>query len=104
MALFRLDDFIAESRHDPYELDCGERGKFTIEYPDGETLAQLTETPINQTRRVVELLTGDQFANIWLILAPLPGDILVGVANGMIRHFGLDQLGKSQGARAGSRR
>lgn len=106
MALFRLDDYIAESRHEPYELDCGDQGKFIIEYPDGETLAQLSETPLNQTRRIVQLLVGDdeEFEKIWAILAPLPGDVMAKIANAIVVHFKLNELATLPGGRKASRR
>jgi hypothetical protein len=99
MAIFNLDSYIAESHVDPYVLEAGEHGKFIIEYPDGETIAQLTETPINQTRKVAQLLMGAQFEQIWAIVSPLPGTVMVDVTNDIIEHFGLAQMGKSRAAR-----
>lgn len=104
MAEFSLDGYIAEAGHEPYILNCGDLGRFTINYPNGETIAQLTETPINQTRRVAQLLLGNDYEEVWSIVAPLDGSVLVDMANDMIKHFGLDQMGKSREARRAGKR
>jgi len=104
MATFRLDDYIAESKVDPFELDCGDQGRFVLNYPDGDTLTQLTECPLNQTRRIFQLLTGDLFDQIWPIVAPLPGKVLSGVINDVISHFNLGQVQQLPGGSRASRR
>lgn len=104
MAEFLLDDYIKEAGADPYILNCGDLGKFVIEYPNGEVIAQLTETPINQTRRVAQLLLGEHYETVWSIVAPLDGAVLVDMTNDIIQHFGLDQMGKSREARRAGRR
>lgn len=103
MAEFLLDNYIKEAGADPYILNCGDMGRFVIEYPNGEVIAQLTETPINQTRRVAQLLLGKDYEQVWSILAPLDGAVLIDVVNDIIQHFGLDQMGKSRAARRAGR-
>lgn len=104
MAEFSLDGYIKEAGADPYVLNCGDLGRFVIEYPNGETVAQLTETPINQTRRVAQLLLGPHYEEVWSIVAPLEGSVLVDMTNDIIQHFGLDQMGKSREARRAGKR
>lgn len=104
MAEYSLDGYIAEAGHEPFVLNCGELGRFSIGYPNGETIAQLTETPINQTRRVAQLLLGQHYEEVWAIVAPLDGAVMVDMTNDMIKHFGLDQMGKYREARRAGKR
>jgi hypothetical protein len=104
MADFNLDSYIEESEIDPFVFNCGDNGKFVINYPNGTTLAELTETPINQTKKVAQLLMGEHFEAIWAIVSPLPGTVLADVTNDIIEHFNLGQMGKSRAERRAGKR
>lgn len=92
MATFKLDRYIADAQVDPYVLDCGDDGEITITYPTVETLMEITETPINQSRKIMRLLAGDQYDKIFSVIGSLPATVFEGMVVDMITHFKIGQV------------
>lgn len=94
MATFKLDRYIAEAQIDSYvlEVDDDRGNDITIVCPTGETLVVIGEIPLNEGRKFLRLLCGDQFEVVWQRLAPLPGPVLMAVLLDMIEHFGIGQM------------
>jgi hypothetical protein len=107
MATYKLDQYIAEADIDPFELDLGgDRGVVTITAPTSEAMVEITETPINQTSRIFELLCGeDQFDKVWEAVRYLPAIVLQSIILDMLKHFKIfAQVSDIQGGSRASRR
>lgn len=89
MTTYKLDRYIAEAQVDPFVLDLGEsKEAIVINAPTSDTMVEITEIPINQTRRIFELLCGeDQFDKVWAEVRYLPATVLTSILLDMMRHF-----------------
>lgn len=89
MTTYKLDKYIAEAQVDPFVLDLGEdKEAIVIQAPTSEAMVLITEIPINQTRRIFELLCGeDQFDKVWEEVRYLPATVLSNMLLDMMRHF-----------------
>lgn len=102
MATFKLDQYIAEAKVDPFVLDLGEGNTVSLSVPTSDVLVEVTETPVNQTRRILMLLCGeDQFDQVWVAVRDLPASVLQNLLLDMLRHF--DLLGEVRQLPGGSR-
>jgi hypothetical protein len=97
VATYKLDKYIAEAEVEPFILEVDEERSITITYPTGEVIAQLTETPAHETRRIVQLLCGDQFEEVWKVIGPLPSSVLLDVATDIVKHFRIGQVQRVPG-------
>lgn len=91
MTKYTLDKYIAEAEVEPFVLDLGgDKGEVTINAPTGDSMVEISETPMNQTRVIFELLCGEeQFDVVWEAVRYLPGSVLQGILLDMLRHFKL---------------
>jgi len=89
MATYKLDRYIAEAEVDPFVLDLGDdKEAIVIQAPISETMVEITEVPMNRTRRIFELLCGEeQFERVWEEVRYLPATVLQGIMLDMLRHF-----------------
>jgi hypothetical protein len=92
VATYKLDKYIAEAEVEPFILEVDEERSITITYPTGETLAQLTETPDHETRRIMKLLCGDQFEEMWDVISQLPASVLMEIGTEIVKHFRIGQV------------
>lgn len=90
MATYKLDRYIAEAKIDPFVLELSDGDKITIKAPTSETLVEVTEVPINQTRRIFYLLCGDeQFERVWETVRFLPSTVLQSLMMDLLAHFNI---------------
>lgn len=90
MATYKLDRYIAEAKIDPFILEISETESITINAPTADTLVEVTEIPINQTRQIFWLLCGDeQFDQVWETVRYLPASVLQGLMTDLLRHFNI---------------
>jgi hypothetical protein len=89
LATYKLDQYIAEAEIEPFELDLGgDKGVVSIMAPTSEAMVAITETPLNQTRYIFELVCGEQqFEQVWEAVRFLPATVLQNILLDMLKHF-----------------
>lgn len=106
MATHKLTQYIAEARIDPYilEVDDDRANDITIQCPTGETVIEIAETPINESRKILRLLCGDQFDAVWGIVGPLEHTVLQAFVMDIVDEFKINQMATAPGGSGASRR
>lgn len=94
---YKLDKYRAEANVEPFELEIGEGRVISVSVPDGETIIELAETPQNNARRILQLLFGDQYEELWGILGKENAGVLPALAADMLKHFNIGQLQATPG-------
>jgi hypothetical protein len=90
MTTYKLDKYIAEAQVDPFILEISDSEKITIQAPTAETLVEVTEVPVNQTREIFYLLCGEeQFDDVWEHVKYLPAGVLQSLIVDLLRHFNI---------------
>lgn len=89
MATYKLDDYIAEADIEPFELDLGgDKGVVSIAAPTSEAMVEITETPLNETKHIFELVCGEEeFGKVWEAVRFLPATVLQNIMLDMLKHF-----------------
>lgn len=93
---FKLDAYRREAKITPFILDAGTE-KITVTPPTGERLIEIGETPMNQTRRLLSLLCGDQWDKIYELLANESYEIMQALVTDMVEHFKINEGGVMPG-------
>jgi hypothetical protein len=88
--VYKLDQYRSEAKIKPFVLDTGDE-QIIVNPPTGDALVQIGETPLNQTRRLISLLCGEQFEPIWKLIHNESYEVMAGLVNDMVQHFKIDQ-------------
>lgn len=84
--IYKLDTYRSECDIEPFVLDAGDT-QIVIQPPTGETLMQISETPIMEGRRLLQLIAGEQFDAVWDIVKNEQGGVLVRLLEDLGTHF-----------------
>lgn len=109
MTVYKLDKYRAEAKVDPYEIELSEGHTLSIPPPNAETMMAIGEIPLNEGRRMLELLCGEQHDELWAAVAWEPASVVTSIVVDMMKHFGLgadalhDVPGGSKASRNSSR-
>lgn len=100
MAAYKLEQYRKEAEISPFELEIEEGRVISIPAPDGDTVLDLAEIPIQEPRRMLRLLLGDQYDEVLGIVGKDPSGVLPALTADMLKHF---KIGRLMNAPGGSR-
>lgn len=92
MAAYKLERYRKEAEISPFELEVEEGRVISIPAPDGDTVLDLAEIPIQEPRRMLRLLLGDQYEEVIGIVGKDPSGVLPALTADMLQHFKIGQL------------
>lgn len=96
---YKLDTYRAEAQIAPFELDLGGDRVISIPVPDGETIVELAETPQSQARRILQLLLGEQYDELWAVLGKENAGVIPALVADLLKHFKIGELQAAPGGR-----
>lgn len=97
MAAYKLEQYRKEADIAPFELEIEEGRVISIPGPDGDTVLMLSEVPVQDARRMLQLLWGDQYDELIGIVGKDPAGVLPALAADMLQHFKIGQLMNAPG-------
>lgn len=100
--VYQWDKYQREAKTDPFVLDTGEQ-QIVVRPPTTETILEIGETPLDQGRRLLQLLCGDQFDTVYELVKDAPATAMTALVKDMVAHFGVDQELPQGGFAASSR-
>jgi hypothetical protein len=83
----KLDEFREEAGVEPYELEVDDGRIITIMPPDTDTMMTIGETPVFQQRKLLELLCGDAYDEVWKNIANEQGNVTAVLVSDIAKHF-----------------
>lgn len=90
-----LARYRAEAKGDPFVLEVDDSTTITIPRPSGGVLMDVEEA--GSSRKIIELLAGDQAAALLEICETEDFSVMQGIAADMMGHFGLGEAVASRG-------
>lgn len=104
MAVYKLEKYRQEAEILPFELEIEEGRIISIPGPDGDTVLALSEVPIQDARRMLKLLWGDQYEELISIVGKDPAGVLPALAADMLKYFKIGQMMNAPGGSVASPR
>jgi hypothetical protein len=87
MARMKLDQFREEAGVEPYELEIDDGRIITVMPPSTETMIEIGKTPVFEQEKLLKLLCGDAFEDIWKAIAEEQGNVGATVITDIAKHF-----------------
>ena len=103
MARMKLDKFREEAGVDPYELEVDDGRVITIMPPTTETMIEIGKTPVFEQEKLLKLLCGDAFDEIWKAISEEQGNVGAQVVTSVAKHFKMGTVGALGGFGASPR-
>lgn len=97
---FKLQKYIDEAVVEPFPLELLDGTVLEIPGPDVDTLMLLSETPIQDNRRTINLLLGDHAKRVWEDIGSKPAGLAQPLVLDLILHF---KIGNIMSVPGGSR-
>lgn len=94
-----LDQYRSEAGVEPFVLDTGAETQIVIAPPTGESLLEIVETSIYDTRALLRKLCRDQFDAVWDLVKDEPAGVLVGLLRDLADHFKVGNIAEAPGGR-----
>lgn len=91
-AVYKLERYRQEAEIPPFDLEIEEGRVISVPAPDGDTVLDLAEVPIQEPRRMLKLLLGDQYEELIGIMGKDPSGVLPALTADMLKHFKIGQL------------
>jgi hypothetical protein len=95
--IYKLDRYRKEAEIPPFELEIEEGRVISIPCPDGDTVLELSEVPMNEARRMLQILWADQYEELIGIVGKDPSPVLPALAADMLKHFKIGALMQAPG-------
>jgi hypothetical protein len=88
---YKLDKYRAEAQLDPFTIEVAEGHMISIQPPSAETMMAIGETPVQDGRKMLRLLCGEQYEELWAAVAWEPAAVVTSLVKDLVEHFGLGQ-------------
>lgn len=88
---YKLDKYRAEAQLEPFELEVADGQVISIQPPSAETMMAIGETPVQDGRKMLRLLCGEQYEALWAAVAWEPAAVVTSLVKDLIKHFGLGE-------------
>lgn len=95
--IYKLELYRKEAEIPPFELEIEEGRIISIPCPDGDTVLELSEVPMNEARRMLQILWADQYEELIGIVGKAPSPVLPALAADMLKHFKIGALIQAPG-------
>lgn len=83
----KLDSYSVEADVKPFDLELSDGRVLSIEPPSTDTLVLIGETPLQDNRRILELLLGKHFDELWPHLATMQAAATMALVQDISKHF-----------------
>lgn len=94
---YKLDKYRKEAQGEPFVLEVDDKRSIVIEPPTVEDIIEIGETPLNNGRRMLQLICGEQFDEVWELISQDPGSMLVPLVVDMAKHFKINTMSQVPG-------
>lgn len=97
MAAYKLEQYRKEAEISPFDLEIEEGRVISIPGPDGDTVLLLSEIPVQDARKMLQVLWGDKYEELIGIVGKDPAGVLPALAADMLKHFKIGSLMNAPG-------